>query len=381
MAITINTHAPPLITLEEKGSATSKAIPKRGLLSSLTRPVKSSELLFFTSQLSLMMGIGTPINLAVKAIMEQTENPGFRETIGSMVKDIEEGRQLSDAMKKHPHIFNTVYSSLVRAGETGGFLKDILDRIIEIQEKRQALVTQLRSTLTYPAILCFVALVVVIFIIVGVLPKFTHFFLGKEHILPFTTRFLMAASASLKAYWWAYISACAGALTGMKLFLSSKKGKVFIDFTLVTVPVIAKLTNKIYTNQMLRILGNLLESQVPLLEALETTRSTLKNLYFRRFIDRITENVREGGRFSKPFAGNPYILASVKQMVATGEETGNLSEVMLHLAEFYDTEVDRELKILSSMIEPIALIFLGAVIGLIVSSVILPLFKLSSAMH
>ena len=366
---------------------TGKAKEPRGqtkdsvFLKSFTRPIKSSELLFFTSQLSLMIGIGTPINLALKAIREQTENPGFNEIIGTLMKDVEEGRQLSDAMKKHPRVFDQVYVGLVRSGETGGFLKDIFDRIVEIQEKRQALVTQLRSTLTYPAVLCIVAFLVVIFILVGVLPKFTHFFLGKEHVLPFTTRYLIALSASLKGYWWAYITACAGLLIGLKLFFTSKQGKLFIDFLLVSIPIFAKVINKIFTNQLLRILGNLLESHVPLLEALETTRSTLKNVYFRRFVDQIVVNVREGGRFSVPFASNPYILPSVKQMVATGEEAGNLSEVMLHLAGFYDAEVERELKIFASMIEPIALIFMGGVIGLIVSSVILPLFKLSSAIH
>jgi len=149
----------------------------------------------------------------------------------------------------------------------------------------------------------------------------------------------------------------------------------------VSGPLISNLSNKIYTCQLLRTLGNLMESQVPLLESLGVTRATIKNRYFRHFIDRIIEHVREGGKFSQPFATYPYTLESVKQMVATGEEAGNLPRVMLRLAEFYDVEADRELKNFASMMEPIALIVMGGVVGMIVSSVILPLFKIASTVH
>ena len=152
--------------------------------------------------------------------------------------------------------------------------------------------------------------------------------------------------------------------------------------SITTCPIVLflKMTNKIYTCQLLQTLGYLMESQVPLLEALEVNRPAVRNRYYRLFVDEIAETVQQGGRFAHPFGTNPYILESVKQMVAAGEEAGNLPKVMLRLAEFYEGEVDRELKGLAAMIEPIALILLGGVIGLIVSSVILPMFKLSQAM-
>ena len=345
------------------------------------KSVRSAELIFFTSQLSLMLEIGTALNKALKAIALQTENPVFREVIEDMHQVIEEGRPLSDAMRKHPRVFDTIFVSMIKAGETGGFLKDILDRIVEMQEKRLKLIAQIKAALTYPAVLCGIGFLAVIFVMVGVLPKFTAFFAGKEDILPPTTRFLMAASASLREYWWVYILACIGVVAGIKLFMESRTGRILIDRFFVSFPPVAGLTNKIYTCELLRTLGNLMASQVPLLDALSVTRGTIKNHFFRRFLDQISDHVTQGGKFSHPFADNPYILASVKEMVATGEEAGDLPRVMQRLARFYDNEVDAALKSLSSMIEPMALIVLGGVIGVIVSAVILPIFRLGTALQ
>jgi type II secretory pathway component PulF len=343
--------------------------------------VKSKEVIFFTSQLSLMLEVGTPLINGLAALEKQTKNPAFKQVIQALHRDIEEGQQLSDAMRRHPRVFNHVYTSMIKAGETGGFLKEILERLAEMQEKRLALIAQLKSTLTYPAILCLVGFLVVVFVLVGVLPKFTTFFAGKEKILPVSTRFLMALSVSLRGYWWAYVVIALGLIIGIKVWKESEFGQTVIDRVCVSGPILARLYNKIYTCQLLRTLGHLMHSQVPLLEALDVTRSTINNRHFRQFIDKITDHVEKGGRFAQPFTTYPYVLDSVKQMVATGEEVGNLPGVMLRLAEYYDIEVDRELKNIAALIEPLALILLGGVVGVIVGSVILPLFRLAHAIH
>ena len=345
------------------------------------RQVTQKELLFFSSQLSLMLEIGTPMNSALKAIANQTENPVFKSVILEMLQSVEDGRQLSDAMKQRPRIFSNVFSSMIKAGETVGLLKEIIDRLVEMEEKRQALKAQIKSALTYPIVLCAVATVVVIFVLVVVLPKFTAFFAGKESVLPWSTQFLMLLSGSIRAYWWAYLSSSVGMAMGIYFFLRSGTGSALIDRLIVSAPLVGTLSNKIYNCQLLRILGNLMESHVPMIEALEVTRDTIGNVFFRNFIDKIVGHVREGGRFSQPFADYPYTLASVKQMVSTGEEAGNLSRVMLRLADFYDKEVDRELKGFAAMIEPIALVVIGGVVGLIVSSVILPMFRLAQVVR
>jgi type II secretory pathway component PulF len=294
-----------------------------------------------------------------------------------MQLDLEEGRQLSDAMSRHPQIFSTIFVSMVKAGETGGYLKGILDRTVEMQEKRQALITQVRTTLMYPVVLCVLSTVVVIFVLAGILPKFTVLFEGKESVLPFTTRFLMAMSASLQQYWWVYIVFSVGLIVVLKLWKDSNHGQTLIDRFSVSAPLFSRISNKIYTAQLLRTLGKLMESQVPLIEALKVTQDTFSNRYFRHFIANIMSHVEQGGKFSRPFADYPYVMESAKQMVVTGEEVGKLPNVMLRLAVFYDTEIEQELKKIASMIEPVALIIMGIVVGLIVSSVILPIFKLS----
>lgn len=360
-------------------------LPKKpiniGILRGFGKTVKSREVMFFTSQLSLMLDIDTPLTVALKAIADELQNPAFKAVVTSLYQDIEEGRQLSEAMRRHPKIFDNTFISMVKAGETGGFLNKILDRVVEMHEKRQAIITQLKTSLTYPIVLCVLGALVVVFILVGVLPKFTAFFEGKESLLPWTTRFLMLASASLRSIWWAYILTFAGLVLGLSSWRKSKQGRALIDRFFVSAPLISALANKIYTGEMLRTLGNILESQVPLIEALDVTRPTIRNQYYRRFVDNIRGNVKQGGRFAQPFAAYPYVPETVKQMVAIGEEVGKLPMVMLRLAKFYDTEVQQELKKFAALIEPAALIIMGGVVGVIVSSVILPLFKLSQALH
>lgn len=345
------------------------------------KTVKPLDVTYFLSQLSLMLEIGTPLARGLKAAADQTKNPEFAGIIRSILLDIEEGRQLSEGMSRYPDIFDGIIVSMVKAGETGGFLKEILDRIVLMQEKHQALVTQIRSVLTYPIVLSIMSFAVIIFVLVGILPKFTILFAGKEAILPFSTRFLMHLSLSLRLYWWVYIIVITGIIFGLKFWKTSKAGKTIIDRFLLSAPLAGRISNKIYTSQLLRILGSLMESQVPLLEALKVTRDTFTNRYFRDFLDKIIEHVNQGGKLSRSFADNPYVLESVKQMVVTGEEVGNLPKIMLRLADFYDNEVEKDLKIVSSMIEPVALIILGIVVGLIVSSVILPIFKIAHTIH
>jgi type II secretory pathway component PulF len=384
MAITLSTKATlPGPKQPEASSVKRLSFPEQwqDMVSRFRNHVNLLEITAFMSQLSLTLEIGMSLKKALEAIGAQTKNPALKDVIQSMTRDIEEGRQLSEAMKRHPRLFNPVYVSMIKAGETGGFLKGIVDRIVEMQEKRQALITEVRAALTYPVVLCVLSIVVVVFILVGVLPKFTQFFEGKEHVLPLTTRFLIVLSASLQGYWWAYVVGAAGLIVGIRWWKDSPPGRAMTDRFCVKGPVLSGLCNKIYTCQMLRTLGHLMESQVPLLEALSVTRSTIKNRYFVRFVSDITSHVEQGGAFAQPFSSYPHITETVKSMIATGEEAGRLPPVMLRLAEFFDSEVNQEMKKLSSMIEPLALIVMGGVVGLIVSSVVLPMFKLARGLH
>lgn len=347
----------------------------------LRKRVSSREMIYFTTQLSLMLDVGTSLTSATEALAEQTSNAWFKRVLLDLKQTMDEGMQFSDGLRRHPEVFDGIFISMVKAGEAGGYLREALDRIVQMREKRDNLLTEVRSALAYPTMLCIASAGVVIFVLVRILPKFMTFFEGKESLLPPTTRFLMALSQSLQAYWWAYILGLAAAGFGLTAFVRGSFGRRIIDELAVRLPLASRICNKIYTAQMLRTLGHLLESHVPLVDALEVTRQTMGNRLYRGLIDKIERSVQQGGRLSQAIADYPHITPAVRQMVATGEEVGNLYPVMLKLAEHYDKEIDQEMKTLSSMIEPAALIFLGGVVGVIVASVILPLFRLAHAIH
>lgn len=381
----INNISHPLPTSPKVKTWTTPAAMQRDKLISIQhlfiRPVKPGEMTFFSSQLSLMLEVGTPLVMAINTIRSEMANPVFKGVLKDVAVDIEEGRQLSNAMGRHPQIFDNVFISMAKAGETGGFLQKILERLVSMQEKRQALLQQLRSALTYPVVLTLLGVAVVTFIMMGVLPKFETIFAGKESILPLSTRFLIASSESLRQHWPLYLVGIISLTVGARIWSKTRVGRAIIDRILISGPVVKALANRIYTSEMLRTLGYLLESGIPLVEALHITRPTVRNRYYRKFIDTIIESVSQGGRFAQPFGQNTHIPGTVKQMVAVGEEVGQLPKVMRRLARHYDTEVETALKKFVAVIEPVALIFLGGVVGLIVSSIVLPLFRLSHAIQ
>ena len=351
----------------------SASVPQWG------RRVSGKDLIYFTSQLSLMLEVGTSLTDAVAALESQTANPALRSVSQALQRDMEEGQSFSVALSRHTNVFDGVYVSMVRAGETGGYLRDALERIVEMHERREALNAQVKAALTYPAILAVVAGFVVVFVLTGVLPKFMPLFEGKEEILPASTRVLMALSRSLRAFWWAWMLGIGGLCAAVTMFRRSPSGQWLHDRLAVSLPLVGDLTNKILTGRLLRTLGHLLESHVALTDALKVTRLTLQNRFYRELIDRVERIVEGGGRLSQAFLGFAHMPATVRQMIATGEEAGNVYPVMLRLARHYDTEAEQQLKRVASMIEPLALIILGAVVGLIVASVILPLFKMAHA--
>ncbi len=341
--------------------------------------VPGRDLIYFTSQLSLMLEVGTSLTDATSALEKQTENAVLRQTLREVGNDMQAGQSFSAALARHPAVFDGVFVSMVRAGETGGYFQNALDRIVEMREKREALLAQVRTALAYPIILTVVATFVIIFILTGVLPKFMPLFAGKEEILPASTRFLMGMSLAIGKYWWAMLPGLAAAVFAIGMLLRTGPGRLFKDKMSVSLPVVGPLTNKILTSQLLRTLGHLLESHVTLLDALKVTRMTLQNQFYVRLIDRVERVVQGGGRLSQAFLGFSHIPPSVRQMLATGEESGNMYKVMLRLAQHYDQEIEQSLKRAAALIEPIALIVLGGIVGVIVASVILPLFKMAHA--
>jgi len=239
----------------------------------------------------------------------------------------------------------------------------------------------LKKALTYPLILCCVSVAVVIFLLTFVFPRFAVLFKEIEDILPASTKFLLSLSNSMRSYWFLAAILAGISVGGIYTFAKSTKGRLFIDTLKMNLPVLSQIYIRIYLVQMMRTLGFLMVCNVPLLEALRIAREGVKNLIFARFIDQTTENVEEGRGMSFTFSESAFIPENAKQIVKTGEETQNIAKVMLRLSDYYEGEIDDHMKKFAAIIEPLLLIIMGVVVGGIVMSLILPIFKLSKIVH
>ena len=343
--------------------------------------ISPGEIILFFDQLSLMLETGTPLNKSIQAITTQVKSKELNNILKDIEKDIEEGRLLSEAMAKYPKAFSTVYISMIRAGESGGFLKEMLERIVVLEEKHQKLISTIRAAIYYPAFLSIFAFSVVIFIVMYVFPKFGEMFEDIYDSLPITTKILMASSRVLTSYWY-LILLCIGMTWFIAYkFIITDKGKMYIDLIKVRVPLFNNFFIRIYLSRLMRILGSLIGSNVSLLESLTICAGAVGNKVFEKLIDNIRKSVEEGKPLSKTIIESPYFPETVKQMVRTGEETGSLHKVMPRLADYYDAETERHVKRITIIMEPILLVFVGGIIGIIVISLILPIFKLSKSIH
>lgn len=343
--------------------------------------VSPGEVIFFMDQLSLMLETGTPLNKSIQAIGMQIKNSGFRNILKDIEKDIEEGRLLSDGMARYPRTFSPVYISMIRAGESGGFLKEMLERIVMLEERHQEFVSTIRAALYYPAFLSLFAASVVLFIVIVIFPKFGEMFEEIYDSLPVTTKILMAASNALTSYWYLIIL-----FIGVSWFIAyrlilSEKGRIYIDVLKLKIPFVNNFFAKIYVSRLMRTLGSLLNSNVPLLESLSICSGAMGSKVFVKLIDNIRESVEGGKLLSKPIMESPYFPETVKQMIRTGEETGTLNKVMPRLADYYDEDIQKYVKKVTTVLEPVLLVFIGGVIGIIVISLILPIFKLTRTIH
>jgi type II secretory pathway component PulF len=346
-----------------------------------SRRISTRELIFFSSQLSLMIEIGTPLNVGLSSIARQIKNPMFKQVITNVITDVEAGTLLSDALGKYPHIFSDVYVSLVRAGENAGELKEMLDRVVIVQEKQEKFLETIKKAMTYPLILCGVSVTVVIFLLTFVFPRFAVLFEEIKDILPASTKFLLYLSNSIRSSW-LLAAIVAGIIVGsIYIFAKSRTGRLLIDKLKMSIPVLANVCIRIYLVQMMRTLGFLMVCNVPLMDALRITRGGINNLIFVRFIDQITNNLEEGRGMSPAFTESAFIPENAKQIVTTGEETQNIPKVMLRLSDYYEGEIDEQMKKFATIIEPALLIVMGVVVGGIVMSLILPIFKLSKMVH
>lgn len=341
--------------------------------------ISAKERKFFTEQLALLLETGTNLQASLQALKKQLQYPAMIALVEQLSEDIGEGLQFSAALAKHPEVFSTTYINLVAASEDGGFMHQVLEQLLDLDEKREQLRQTLFSALSYPIFLMVFALGVVIFVLVVVFPKFADLFAQIHDQLPVTTVFLMATSEILKQYWIEIVVVFTTLVIAFKYWSSTETGREKLDWTKLNLPLLRNIFTQLYLVQALRVLSLSLSNGVGMMDSLHACKYVVNNRIFQQFIGRVEDGVEKGSGVAAGFRNTSFIPPIVEQMISTGEETGNLPKVLRRLADYFETELSNKLQTLSRMAEPLMLIIMGGVVGLIVSSLILPIFKLSRA--
>lgn len=367
------------MALELEHAVAAPAPAAKRAVSLFRKGVTQADRLFLTEQLALMLENGMNLHAALCGLARQTDNAPLRDLIGNLADQIESGKSFSHAVAQHPETFDSTWISLIAASEQGGFLHEVLHQLARMEEKQNELRAHLTSALTYPVFLVLFSAAVVIFVLVVVFPKFGSMFAAIHDQLPATTIGLMWASNLLIDYWVYLLAGIAGAAWALGRWAGSAAGRERVDSWKLGVPGLRQIMIQLYLVQSFRVLGLSLANGVNVPDALQSCRGVVRNVRYRAFIGEVEKRVQEGGGFAAAFDKAGFIPPLVRQMVVTGDETGNLAAVLIRIADFYERELGKRLDRVSKLAEPIMLLVMGLVVGVLVSSLILPIFKLSRA--
>lgn len=344
--------------------------------------VRSKVLTAFTRQLAALIDAGLPLLRGLEVLRKQEENPVLRRTIASVAEAIESGGTFSEALTQHPKVFNRLYVNMVRAGEAGGVLDVTLDRLADFQEKAQKIKGKVIAALAYPAAVVTVAVAIVAFLMVVIVPKFKEIFadLLEGRRLPALTEFVMEASTLVKDRFWFVAGAVLGVWVAIALMGRTVKGRYALDAMKLRAPLFGRLIRKASIARFARTLGTLISSGVPILQALIIVRDTTGNAVMAPAVTRVHDAVKEGERIVQPLETSRVFPPLVISMVGVGEETGALPDMLLKVADIYDDEVDNAVAGITSLLEPVMIVFLAVVVGTIVIAMFLPLITMFTVM-
>jgi type IV pilus assembly protein PilC len=358
-------------SIREKGREI-KLIPR------IPRGVGSKRVAIFTRQFSVMLDAGLPLVQCLEILGEQEENRTFQTVIQQVRSDVESGASLADSMRKHPKVFDSLYTNMVAAGESGGILDIILQRLSVYIEKAVKLNSQVKSALIYPVSIIVIAALVVFIILWKVIPVFAQLFAGLGGEMPLLTRIVISASNFVADYFWLIALVVIFGVVAVRKWHQTPHGRRILDTALLKIPVIGMLLRKIAVARFCRTLGTLTASGVPILDGLEITAKTAGNAVIEDAVMAVRKSVEEGKSVSEPLAQTKVFPSMVVQMINVGEQTGALDQMLSKIADFYEEEVDTAVAGLMKLIEPVMITVLGAVIGTIVAAMYLPLYSILS---
>src|SRR3954469_15764833 len=325
--------------------------------------VGTRDIVIFTRQFSTMINAGLPLVQAMGILADQSENPNLRDVTKQVVFDVESGNTVADALRKHPNAFSELYVNMVAAGEAGGILDTILMRLAVFMEKNDALVRKVKGAMIYPGVIMSVAAIAITVLLVFVIPVFENMFASVNMALPLPTRIVIGASRFLKLYWWAVGAGLFALFYLFKNYYATSGGKLTIDKLMLKAPILGDVLRKSAVSRFTRTLGTLISSGVSILEGLEITAKTAGNRVIQDAIMESRASIAGGETISAPLKKSAVFPPMVISMIAVGEQTGGLDEMLTKIADFYDEEVDAAVSGLLAMMEPLMIVFLGVVVG------------------
>ena len=359
-------------SVREKKAEVKFRLPKLG------GGVTTRDLAIFTRQFATMINAGLPLVQCLDILTKQTEKEGFSHVIGMVMRDVEAGTTLAEALgkKEHSKVFDELFVNMVEAGEAGGILDNILQRLATYIEKAEALKRKIKGAMVYPAVVLSVAVLATSFMLIFIIPTFARMFSGFGAELPLPTKIVMGLSSFLRAYWWALVGGMIAAVVGIQRYYLTEKGRIQIDTLLLKIPVLGDVLRKGAVARFTRTLSTLISSGVPILNGLDITARTSGNRVIENAIMAARVSIREGETISAPLRQSSVFPPMVVQMISVGEETGALDDMLTRIADFYDDEVDTAVDSLTSLIEPIMIVVMGTIVGGMVIAMYLPMFKL-----
>ncbi len=338
--------------------------------------LKIKALVVFSRQFATMIDAGIPILRCLEILTAQTKDPALKPALEQITLDVKGGLALNEALVKHPHVFNKLYVNMIRAAELGGILDIILDRLSGFLEYENEVRGKIKSAMMYPVLVLIFSQLMLFVLFSFVLPKFKEIFDGMDVKMPAMTAALFAMGDFMSQFWWVILLALGVLLLSIKMWGKTPRGRYQLDFFKLKLPIVGELALKMSVARFCRTFGTLINSGVPMMRSLEIVGETMNNAVLSAAIDSTRLSIREGNKLSQPLAASGLFPGMVTHMIDVGEESGRLSEMLVKVGDFYDSEVDQTVKGLTSMIEPVLIIFLGVVVGFIAISVMTPIFQI-----
>lgn len=356
----------------------SNAKPGVSEFTTIRKHIPAKQRVIFSRQLATLINAGLPLIQSLRTVLDQTKNKNLQAVIAKVISDVEAGKSLSESLSKHPNVFDQVYISLVAAGEASGTLDLALDRLALQQEKDSEIVSKVRGAMVYPIIVIVVLLGVVTFMLLSVLPQVESLYSNMPGAkLPLITSILLAVSKAILTYWWAVLAFLIGAAFAFRKWSKTPGGKATLDALKLSAWPVAPLFKKLYMARFARTSATLAASGVPMIHMLSTTSSAVNNVHVSHSIDKAIEQVKGGKALSESLKGDPNFLDLVPDMIHIGEQSGQLDAMLARVADYYEKEVDTQIKSISTIIEPLMMLVVGIMALVIVAAVLLPIYGLA----